>query len=360
MGDPQAFLALMERADQLGFGSIWLNELHFGRDDLPYPSPLLLGRRSSRVRSGCGWARRCSCCHCTIPLLLAEQVAQLDLQSGGRIDVGLGRGTFAQEQYAGLGISLDKSRARFVEAYDLLIKAWTQPTVSAAGEFWSFADVAVGPPPVQRPHPPVYIAGYTRESIAFAVDQGAPLLLSLEPPEERQLVLYREVMAERGRPADGQGFSWTKHICIGRTAEEADAIVDDLLPRLHQRRLYFAAKRGQSPDEVPARPRAQFLREQAIAGDPQACFEQIATLARDGVEPPAAGVQRRRRARRPDGAGPHGAVCPGGVACLPGALSRGAGHTTVVQLRADAAGYLRYTAFAGWPCAGDTSGAYVN
>jgi alkanesulfonate monooxygenase SsuD/methylene tetrahydromethanopterin reductase-like flavin-dependent oxidoreductase (luciferase family) len=47
--------------------------------------------------------------------------------------------------------------------------------------------------------------------------------------------------------------------------------------------LHFAARRGQSPDEVPPRPRAQFLREQAIAGDPQACFEQVATLARGGA-----------------------------------------------------------------------------
>lgn len=283
LGDPQEFLALMERADRLGFGSIWLNELHFGREDLPYPSPLLLGAgilaRTERLRLGTS-VLVLPLHH---PLLLAEQVAQLDFQSGGRVDVGLGRGTFALEQYAGLGISMDESRARFVEAYDLLIQTWTQPTVSASGECWQFQDVPVGPVPVQRPHPPVYIAGYTRESIAFAVDKGRPLLLSLEPPEERQLVLYREIMAERGRPADMQGFSWTKHVCIGRTPEEADAVIDDLLPRLHQRRLHFAAQRGLSPAEVVPRSREQFLRQQAIAGDPQACIDHITALAHQGV-----------------------------------------------------------------------------
>ena len=76
------------------------------------------------------------------------------------------------------------------------------PAVSAEGTFWRFRDVPVGPPPVQRPHPPFYLAAYTRDSIAFGVERGLPLLLSLEPPESRQLDLYRSLVAERGRPAD--------------------------------------------------------------------------------------------------------------------------------------------------------------
>jgi alkanesulfonate monooxygenase SsuD/methylene tetrahydromethanopterin reductase-like flavin-dependent oxidoreductase (luciferase family) len=108
-------------------------------------------------------------------------------------------------------------------------------------------------------------------------------LLSLEPPEERQLVLYREIMAERGLPAAARGFSWTRHVCLGRTPQEADDIVDDLLPRLHARRVRFAARRGQTPDQVPSQPRQQFLREQAISGDPDACIQQLAAMARQGV-----------------------------------------------------------------------------
>jgi hypothetical protein len=55
------------------------------------------------------------------------------------------------------------------------------------------------------------------------------------------------------------------------------------LPRLHRRRLAFAARRGQDPATVALRSRESFLREQAIAGDPQACHDQLAALARAGV-----------------------------------------------------------------------------
>ncbi|MFP3442855.1 LLM class flavin-dependent oxidoreductase, partial [Pantoea sp. SIMBA_133] len=76
-----------------GFDGIWFNEFHFSRDTLPYPSTLLLGAdilaRTERLRFGTS-ILVLPLYH---PLLLAEQIAQLDFQSGGRVDVGIGRGT---------------------------------------------------------------------------------------------------------------------------------------------------------------------------------------------------------------------------------------------------------------------------
>jgi alkanesulfonate monooxygenase SsuD/methylene tetrahydromethanopterin reductase-like flavin-dependent oxidoreductase (luciferase family) len=282
-GDHRAFLRLFERADALGFDSVWFNEFHFHRTEIPYPSPLLLAvavfARTERLRVGTSVLLP-ALHH---PLLLAEQIAQVDYQSGGRLDVGLGRGSANPEQYVALGLDPDSMRSRFVEAYDVLLGALAQSAVSAGGEHWRFDDVAVGPAPVQQPHPPIYIAGYTRESIAFAVDRRVPLLMSLEPPEERQLAHYRAIIAERGLPYDISGFSYTRHVCLGRTPAEADTLVGDLLPRLHQRRLFFAARRGQPASEIQPRSKEDFLREQAIAGDPQACLDQLAALARSGI-----------------------------------------------------------------------------
>jgi alkanesulfonate monooxygenase SsuD/methylene tetrahydromethanopterin reductase-like flavin-dependent oxidoreductase (luciferase family) len=282
-GDHRAFLRLFERADALGYDGVWLNELHFDRTELPYPAPLLLAAaifaRTERLRVGTS-VLILPFHH---PLLLAEQVLQTDFQSGGRLDVGLGRGTASDDHFAALEIDLGTSRERFAEAFDVLVAACTRPAVSAAGAFWRFEGVAVGPEPVQRPHPPLYLAGYTRESLAFAVERGLPLLLSLEPPEERQLALHRALVAERGLPCDVSGFSFTRHVCLAPTAAAADVLVDDLLPRLNRRRLEFAARRGRPAAGVELRSKAEFLREQAIAGDPQACFEQLTALAARGV-----------------------------------------------------------------------------
>ncbi len=61
------------------------------------------------------------------------------------------------------------SRARFEEAYDIIIRAWTEEVFSYTGKFWSYKDVALWPRPVQQPHPPVWmpITG-SKESIEFA------------------------------------------------------------------------------------------------------------------------------------------------------------------------------------------------
>lgn len=277
-GDHRAFLRLFERADALGFDSAWLTEYHFDRDD-PYPSPLLLASaiaaRTERIRLGLSVI----VLPLHQPLLLAEALAQLDFQSHGRLDVGLGRGT-RPPTFAALGLPIEEARSRFEEAYEIVIRAWSQPVVSFEGRHWQLENVAVGPAPVQRPHPPVWIAGYTRETLAFAHARGVPVLLSLEPPEGRQLQVQAQLAAESGSRYDVSAWSLARYVCIGRTRAEAAARVDDLLPKLHARRQRFAALRGEPATGIAPRSRESFLREQAIAGTPDECIAQIQEIAR--------------------------------------------------------------------------------
>lgn len=280
LGDHQEFLGLFERADRLGFDGVWFNEFHFRRTALPYPSILLLAAavfaRTERLRVGTS-ILVLPLYH---PLLLAESVAQLDWQSGGRIDVGIGRGT-DPSTFVALGIDAATSRERFEESYTILRQAWIGPTVTAQGGCWDFAEVGVGPPPVQQPHPPLYVAGSTRETLAFAAEQGLPLLLSLEPPEGKQLAIYREALAASGRPGALAGSSLSRYICIRATRAEAEQHLDELLPRLYQRRVGFAVGRSTPADQVPPIDRERFVREQAIVGDPQACYDRIVALTRE-------------------------------------------------------------------------------
>jgi len=277
LGDHQDFLGLFERADALGFDGVWFNEFHFRREGLPYPSTLLLAAavfaRTARLRVGLS-ILVLPLYH---PLLLAEWLAQLDWQSGGRLDVGIGRGT-DPATFAALGLDPADARARFAESYAILRDAWRGPTVAAAGEHWRFAPVAVGPPPVQQPGPPLYVASSTPETLAFAAERELPLLLSLEPPEGRQLATYREALAHAGRPDALAGSSLSRYICLGATPAEAEAQLDTLLPRLHERRRRFAAGRGVAPADVPAPDPVQFRREQTIVGDPASCVAQIVAL----------------------------------------------------------------------------------
>ncbi|MEX2128994.1 MAG: LLM class flavin-dependent oxidoreductase [Xanthobacteraceae bacterium] len=89
------------------------------------------------------------------PLRIAEELAMADCLSRGRIISGFARGV--PREYKTYRIPTAESRARFEEAYDIILKAWTEESFSYDGKFWSFQDIAIWPRPYQKPHPPVWI-----------------------------------------------------------------------------------------------------------------------------------------------------------------------------------------------------------
>jgi alkanesulfonate monooxygenase SsuD/methylene tetrahydromethanopterin reductase-like flavin-dependent oxidoreductase (luciferase family) len=298
--DPGRFLRHFQRLEALGFDGVWLNELHFQRQGLPYPSPLLLAAavfaRTERLRVGTSVI----VLPLHHPLFVAEQVAQLDHQSGGRLDVGIGRGTISRA-YARLGLDAggDTLRERFEEGYRVLRQAWTQPAVRHRGRFWTLDGVPVGPAPVQQPHPPLFVAGTSPDTIRFAAREGLPLLLAAHPPEAEQLALYR---AARGGPEPPPGPVLTRHVCIAPTARAAAEQVERLLPRLLSRRRALTAQRGRPAADDPAADRERFLSREAVAGDPAACLAQLTSLAA------ATGAVELRCVFNGDGATPAGDV----------------------------------------------------
>lgn len=250
-GDPQAFLALFEIADRLGFDGVWFSEFRLASPDWPYPSPLLLAAavlaRTERLRVGTAVL--------VLPLhqprLLAEELQQLVFQSGNRIDVGLGRGTDAATMSA-LRIAPEETRFLFEQACKALQSG---------------------------PHPPLYIAGSTPESIGFAIQRDLPLLLSLEPPEARQLALL-DAIAGDAAPGLRARSSLARYVCLARSSAEATKQLEQLWPRLHKRRVYFAGLRGVKASEVPPIDTIRALQDQFIWGDPVQCHAQLAELHR--------------------------------------------------------------------------------
>lgn len=264
-GDHRDFLSLFEEADRLGFDGVWFNEFHFQDPPQPYPSTLLLAAalfaRTERIRIGTSIL----VLPLHDPLLLAEMIAQLDRQSGGRLDIGIGRGTDPQT-FTILGIDHAQARERFEAAFDIMLQVWTQPLS---------AEHRASAPPLQQPHPPLYQAGTTPETLAFAARRGLPLLLSLEPPEGRQLATYDAVLAETGAASAIARSSLCRYLCIGRDMAGAQAAVDDLLARRQTTRDASAKARGAEPTPFD---RDKIMSEQMIWGDPKQCIAQIAAL----------------------------------------------------------------------------------
>ena len=88
-------------------------------------------------------------------MLLAEQIATLDLLSEGRVDAGVGKG-YRLNEFDGFCISIEESDARFEECLEVMTKAWTSDTPwSHQGTYWEFNEVVVEPPSAQKPHAPL-------------------------------------------------------------------------------------------------------------------------------------------------------------------------------------------------------------
>jgi alkanesulfonate monooxygenase SsuD/methylene tetrahydromethanopterin reductase-like flavin-dependent oxidoreductase (luciferase family) len=193
-------LAQMLAAEGLGYHSVWIAEHHFNDYGLCPAPPVLaafLAARTTRLRFGMG----VSLMPLHHPVDLAEQLAVVDVVSGGRLDVGIGRGGTLQD-YQTFQSDRADSRARVEEGIALLQQCWRGVPFDFTGRFHSAERLQVRPRPVQRPHPPLYVAANSEESVLSAARLGLPTLSSFFVPMaeiQRRQQLYRQTALAAGR-----------------------------------------------------------------------------------------------------------------------------------------------------------------
>ncbi len=136
------------------------------------------------------------------PLQLAARIALLDSMSGGRLDVGFAR-AFLPHEFDAFGVSMDDSRPLYEESVEAVRRLLTEEEVTFEGRYHRFEKARSLPRPVQRPHPPFYVAAFrTPDSFEYAGRQGMNLMITpfyLRPAELGEMVgRYRSVRAEAG------------------------------------------------------------------------------------------------------------------------------------------------------------------
>ena len=201
------------RAEALGVGVLWVAERPFVRNArLPAAFPLCaaLAERTVRARIATG-VLPLPLHH---PLRVAEDAATLDVISGGRFELGVGLGEHA-EGFEGFGIPIRDRADRFEEALTLVRLAWTEDPVRFAGSHFAVADLAVYPRPVQRPHPPLWIAAGADTAVRRAARLGTGLLTdSLEAA-----LRFLEAWEAEGHPRGHARIAW--HVATGAGDPEA-------------------------------------------------------------------------------------------------------------------------------------------
>ena len=157
------------RGEELGFDSVWMEEHHSVVDHYwPSPLPVLAGfaTRTSRVTLGTD-ILVAPFYH---PARLAEDVALLDVMSGGRAVLGVAIG-YKPDEFALYGVDLVKRGARFEEQLAIVKGLWTQETLSFRGTYYQL-EGKLEPRPITKPHPPIWIGGWGELTLRRAATLG--------------------------------------------------------------------------------------------------------------------------------------------------------------------------------------------
>jgi alkanesulfonate monooxygenase SsuD/methylene tetrahydromethanopterin reductase-like flavin-dependent oxidoreductase (luciferase family) len=221
----EAALERFSIMDQAGYDAVWLAEHHFSSFSV-CPSVHMMGTmaaaRTKRLRIGMA----VSLAPFYNPLRLAEEVALLDVLSGGRVNWGAGRG-FERSEFAAFGIPGEESAPRFHETVDIVLKAWTNQRLSYEGRFFRYDGVEVLPKPLQAPHPPVWLAASSTPAIDWAASQGHSILM--DPHSSRAELIrkrrhYAAGLDAAGYSDAGRIIPMARLVAVDETEEKARAV----------------------------------------------------------------------------------------------------------------------------------------
>ncbi|MEE9273857.1 MAG: LLM class flavin-dependent oxidoreductase [bacterium] len=272
-------------AERWGFDSVWLCDHFFTMDPGAYArqkkfpgaeeedssaeaedgsQPLLeawttlsaLARDTTRLRLGTSVL----CVGYRNPAVLAKMAATLDVISGGRLEMGIGAG-WMEAEYAAYGFPYPKASVRIAqleEAVQIMKRMWTDPHPTFEGEHFRIRNAVCDPPPVQKPHPPIWIGGEGKKVLRVAAQHADRFNARWWPPE-RFLERAPEIEAasrEFGRPDGALSPSLMSMLIPEKSRADAEA----------ERANYASI-----PDEG------------VIAGTPADCVARIRPYLRAGV-----------------------------------------------------------------------------
>lgn len=243
------YLDQLEYAEKLGFDGVCVNEHHqtaYGSMPSPNIMAAMLARRTERVKIailGNALPLRSN------PLRIAEELAMMDVVTGGRIISGFVRGIGCE--YHVFNINPTTSRDRFHEAHDLIMKAWTEPgPFSFHGKYYQFNYVNPWPRPLQKPHPDVWIPSQgSGETIAWAAQKRYTYLQTYTPVQNVKLFFddYRDNAEKAGYQASPDQLGWALPIYVAETDERAYEEAKEHIELFFNKLLNFPPEIGFPP-----------------------------------------------------------------------------------------------------------------
>jgi len=286
---PTVYERAFERAeimDQTGYDAVWLAEHHFSTYSV-CPSIHMMGThiaaRTKRLRIGTA----VSLAPFYHPLRLAEEVALLDVLSGGRVNWGAGRG-FDETEYRSFGVDREESYPRYRETVDIVLKAWEDGPLTYHGEFYDFENVEVLPKPLQQPSPPVWMAATSPDAVKWCAQHGYTILMDPHASHAdiaSKRAMYQQELESAGYSMAGREIPMARNIALADTQEEAEAIARrgaEFMFGSYLRKGTGAAKPDEKTQDTSALPEVpvddpveRYVNDVVIAGTPDKVVDDL-------------------------------------------------------------------------------------
>jgi len=272
----EARLAVVEAIDRAGFYAYHLAEHHSTPIGMaPSPSVFLsaVAQRTKRLRFG-PMIYALPLYH---PIRMIEEICMLDQMSGGRLDVGFGRGASPIELQL-YGQDPDKAREIYDEALAVVLRGLTEKSVSFKGKHFSYDDVPMEIAPLQRPHPPFWYGVHATDSAArCARDNINAVTLDSVEATKSFVESFNETWSDIGRPAAARPkFGLGRFVVVADTDEEAHRIGERAYPIWHDSFYFLFQKYGRMPKHPrPAKFSEIIADGRAVAGSPKTVRDTI-------------------------------------------------------------------------------------
>jgi alkanesulfonate monooxygenase SsuD/methylene tetrahydromethanopterin reductase-like flavin-dependent oxidoreductase (luciferase family) len=282
--------------DTLGFEHVWFTEHHFSNYAYVV-NPFLMTVHAAGLTRNVRFVQGVTILPWWHPLRLAEDIAITDVLTGGRLDVGVGRG-YGPHEFTAFNLDSTQRRAMFDECLDILFKVWDERTITyPQGQFWPIQNVVtVLPRPLQEPHPQIWAAVQSADSLAQAVARDMiPVVVSWggnRPAQaDRDFMrdlrqTYDGLLAAQGKPF--RGFASLEMVYVAETDAAAYAQLE------HTYWMLRAAKAHRGGTEhieggawrvepYDGEPDLAHWRERVIFGSPQTVVTKLRALADEGI-----------------------------------------------------------------------------
>ena len=258
--DPGGIAEYAQRAEKLGFGSVWVSELLTAR----VLDPLTLLAHCAAITDGIRLGIAVLLSDLRAPLHIARETATIDQLSGGRLTVGVGLGS-KRAVYPAFGLTAERRARRFEEGLQILKRLWEGEAVAHDG-FWRLQSMNIAPLPVQQPHPPLWFGARSTAALKRAVRHGDGWIGS--GSESAQVFAANNRTLTRLLEAAGRdprSFATAKRVYV--------AVDDDDRRARERSRVWFSANYGNPglADEV------------VVVGTPERCAEALEEIRRSGA-----------------------------------------------------------------------------